>query len=60
GGPPRCWCRPPLPGLLLALALERGLDPARCTIIGVSPAHRAMADALGAAYRDGLALASRS
>ena len=58
GGPPRCWCRPPLPGLLLALAVERGLDPAQCTIVGLSAAHRAMADALGAAYQDGPALDS--
>jgi aryl-alcohol dehydrogenase-like predicted oxidoreductase len=60
GGPPRCWCRPPLPGLLLALAVERELDPAQCTIIGISPHHRAMADALGAAYQDGLTLAPPS
>ena len=52
GGPPRCWCRPPLPGLLLALAVERGLDPARSLVIGASPAHRSMAAALGAAYAD--------
>ncbi len=49
GGPPRCWCRPPLPGLLVALAVERGLDPARSLVLGSSAAHRAMADALGAA-----------
>lgn len=57
GGPPRCWCRPPLPGLLLALAVEHRLDPAQSTLIGISPAHRAMADALGAAYQSGLTLA---
>ena len=34
GGPPRCWCRPPLPGLPLAFAHARGLDPARCTVAG--------------------------
>lgn len=50
GGPPRCWCRPPLPGLLLALAVERGLDPSRSLVIGAAPAHRSMAAALGAAY----------
>ena len=32
GGPPVCWCRPPLPGLLLAFAFEHGLDPGEpCT-----------------------------
>ena len=27
GGPPVCWCRPPLPGLLLAFARTHGVDP---------------------------------
>ncbi|HEX4931463.1 MAG TPA: aldo/keto reductase, partial [Gaiellaceae bacterium] len=26
-GPPTCWCRPPLPGLLLAFARAHGVDP---------------------------------
>jgi hypothetical protein len=50
GGPPRCWCRPPLPGLPLALAARHGVDPARSTVAGTSPAHRALAAALGAAW----------
>jgi hypothetical protein len=50
GGPPRCWCRPPLPGLPLAFAHARGLDPARCTLLGTSPAHRTLAATLGARY----------
>jgi predicted kinase len=50
GGPPRCWCRPPLPGLALAFCRAHGLDPARCTIIGTSTAHRTLAGALGARY----------
>jgi aryl-alcohol dehydrogenase-like predicted oxidoreductase len=49
-GPPRCWCRPPLPGLPLAFAHAHGLDPARCTLVGTSPAHRTLAAALGARY----------
>jgi aryl-alcohol dehydrogenase-like predicted oxidoreductase len=49
-GPPRCWCRPPLPGLPLAFAHAHGLDPARCTLIGTSPAHRTLAETLGARY----------
>ena len=28
GGPPICWCRPPLPGLLLAFARAHDVDPA--------------------------------
>jgi len=50
GGPPRCWCRPPLPGLPLAFARAHGIDPARCLLVGAGPAHRALARALGARY----------
>jgi aryl-alcohol dehydrogenase-like predicted oxidoreductase/predicted kinase len=50
GGPPACWCRPPLPGLPLAFARARGVDPARSFLVGTGPAHRALAAALGAAY----------
>jgi aryl-alcohol dehydrogenase-like predicted oxidoreductase len=50
GGPPVCWCRPPLPGLPLAFARERGIDPARSILIGAGPAHRTLATTLGAAY----------
>ena len=49
-GPPSCWCRPPLPGLLLAFARAHDLDPARSTLIGCSPAHRTLAATLGARY----------
>ncbi len=47
-GPPICWCRPPLPGLVLAFARAHGVDPARSTLIGTSPAHRTLANTLGA------------
>jgi hypothetical protein len=50
GGPPRCWCRPPLPGLPLAFAHAHGLDLALCTLVGTSPAHRTLAATLGARY----------
>jgi aryl-alcohol dehydrogenase-like predicted oxidoreductase/predicted kinase len=50
GGPPRCWCRPPLPGLALAFCRGHGLDPARSTVIGSAPAHRTLAAALGARH----------
>jgi hypothetical protein len=49
-GPPICWCRPPLPGLLLAFAHSRRLDPGRCTFIGATPTHRRMASTLGVRY----------
>jgi hypothetical protein len=51
-GPPRCWCRPPLPGLVLAFAREHGVDPARSVLAGTGPAHRSLAAALGARYLD--------
>jgi aryl-alcohol dehydrogenase-like predicted oxidoreductase len=50
GGPPTCWCRPPLPGLPLAFARAHGVDPTRSILIGASPAHRTLACALGADY----------
>jgi predicted kinase len=49
-GPPTCWCRPPLPGLPLAFARAHGVDPARSTLVGTSPAHRTLATTLGARY----------
>ncbi len=48
GGPPRCWCRPPLPGLALAFARRHGARVA--VVIGVGPAHRNLASALGADF----------
>src|SRR5262245_32546313 len=50
GGPPVCWCRPPLPGLALAFARRHGVDPARSVVVGTSPAHRTLASALDARY----------
>jgi aryl-alcohol dehydrogenase-like predicted oxidoreductase len=49
-GPPVCWCRPPLPGLLLAFARAHGVDPSRSILIGAGPAHRTLAMTLGARY----------
>jgi aryl-alcohol dehydrogenase-like predicted oxidoreductase/predicted kinase len=51
GGPPRCWCRPPLPGLLLEFALRHEVDFGRSVILGTKPLDAAMARVLGAAYR---------
>jgi hypothetical protein len=50
GGPPRCWCRPPLPGLALTFAAAHRVDPARSFLVGTGPAHRTLARALGARY----------
>jgi aryl-alcohol dehydrogenase-like predicted oxidoreductase len=49
-GPPVCWCRPPLPGLVLAFAQARGVDLSRSFVIGVSAAHRSLATAVGAVF----------
>jgi aryl-alcohol dehydrogenase-like predicted oxidoreductase len=50
GGPPVCWCRPPLPGWLLAFAHAHGLDPSVSTLVGHSRAHRTLAQTLGARF----------
>jgi aryl-alcohol dehydrogenase-like predicted oxidoreductase/predicted kinase len=50
GGPPTCWCRPPLPGLPLAFARAHGLASSRSVVIGDGAAHRTLANALGATY----------
>ena len=50
GGPPTCWCRPPLPGLVLDFARRHGVDPARAVVVGTSPAHRTLANTLGAGF----------
>jgi hypothetical protein len=50
GGPPTCWCRPPLPGLILAFARAHDLDWSRSTLVGTSPAHRTLAATLGARF----------
>jgi histidinol phosphatase-like enzyme len=49
-GPPRCWCRPPLPGLPLAFARAHDVDLRRTTVIGTGPAHRSLAATLEARY----------
>ena len=50
GGPPTCWCRPPLPGLPLAFARAHRVDLSRSTLVGTGPAHRTLATTLGAGY----------
>jgi aryl-alcohol dehydrogenase-like predicted oxidoreductase len=48
GGPPICWCRPPLPGLLLQFMHQRRLS--QLTVFGCTPAHRQLAAAIGAPF----------
>jgi aryl-alcohol dehydrogenase-like predicted oxidoreductase/predicted kinase len=52
-GPPTCWCRPPLPGLLLEFARRHGVDPVRSLLVGAGPAHKTLAATLGARYVEG-------
>lgn len=47
-GPPVCWCRPPLPGLVLAFAARHRLDPAASVLVGEGAAVRTLAATLGA------------
>lgn len=49
-GPPSCWCRPPLPGLLLAFARAHSIHPPRSILVGCSAAHQTLATTLGARY----------
>ena len=49
-GPPVCWCRPHLLGLVLRFARDRKVDPSTSVLIGTSPTHRSMAETLGCRY----------
>ncbi|HEX6065428.1 MAG TPA: aldo/keto reductase [Longimicrobiales bacterium] len=46
-GPPICWCRKPLPGLLLEAALKHRIDLGNSVIVGDSAADKTMAGRLG-------------
>lgn len=48
GGPPICYCRPPLPGLFVAFAEKYGVDARRTTFVTSSTSERTMATRLGA------------
>jgi len=52
GGPPICWCRPPLPGLVVPWMRAHSIDPAGTTLLGTAPSHRAMARGLGVIFRE--------
>jgi D-glycero-D-manno-heptose 1,7-bisphosphate phosphatase len=51
-GPPICWCRKPLPGLMLEFAYMYELDVQQCRVIGRSPADRTLAERLDMVYQD--------
>lgn len=50
GGPPVCWCRPPLPGLVLSWMLREHVDPLQTRFYGAGPQHRTLARALEMTY----------
>lgn len=47
GGPPVCWCRKPLPGLVLQAVVQHGLDLDACVILGDAAADKTLAGRLG-------------
>jgi aryl-alcohol dehydrogenase-like predicted oxidoreductase/histidinol phosphatase-like enzyme len=46
-GPPACWCRKPLPGLVLEFVLRRAIALRQCMVVGRSAADRTLAEKLG-------------
>jgi len=55
GGPPTCWCRPPLPGLVVRWLRAHGIDSRRSTFLGTRSAHRTLAAGLGMRFELGVA-----
>jgi aryl-alcohol dehydrogenase-like predicted oxidoreductase/predicted kinase len=51
-GPPKCWCRKPLPGLGVVFIQRHRLDPSRCIYVGSGPPDPGFARRLGFQYRD--------
>lgn len=51
-GPPICWCRKPLPGLVLEFGLRHRLALDRCLLVGRAAADRTLAARLGMQYHD--------
>lgn len=51
-GPPRCWCRKPLPGLGVLFVHRHRLDPAQCIYVGAGPQDPGFARRLGFRYAD--------
>jgi aryl-alcohol dehydrogenase-like predicted oxidoreductase/predicted kinase len=50
-GPPRCWCRKPLPGLGVVLVHRHLLDPTQCVYVGDGKLDPAFARKLGFTLR---------
>lgn len=50
-GPPRCWCRKPLPGLGVVLIQRHQLNPSACVFVGSGAQDASFARRLGFAFR---------
>jgi HAD superfamily hydrolase (TIGR01662 family) len=50
-GPPRCWCRKPLPGLGVLMMRRHRIDPSRSLFVGNAPQDAGFARKLGLAHR---------
>jgi len=50
GGPPVCWCRKPLPGLILQFAFRHRLALDQCVLVGRSQLDRTLAARIGMRY----------
>jgi histidinol phosphatase-like enzyme len=50
-GPPRCWCRKPLPGLGVVLIERYRLNPAACVYVANGPQDPGFARKLGFQYQ---------
>jgi histidinol phosphatase-like enzyme len=55
-GPPRCWCRKPLPGLGVVFVNRYRLDSAQCLYVGAGPHDTGFARRLGFMFRDAIDL----
>jgi aryl-alcohol dehydrogenase-like predicted oxidoreductase len=51
-GPPKCWCRKPLPGLGVVFIQRHRLDPSQCIYVGSGPQDPGFARRLGFRYRE--------
>ena len=51
-GPPICWCRKPLPGLLIEFAIRHNVAFERSILVGSAAADRTLANRLGVPFQD--------
>ena len=58
-GPPICWCRKPLPGLILEFVDRRGIDLSQSVSVGSTALDRTLAQRLGTASAANMELIAR-